>query len=123
MHISVQFVRFATVGVLNTVLHLAIVAILTQVFGASQAISNSVAYLAASSFSFIVNSIWSFQARPHANRYIRFQVVGLLGLAACTFFGYLGDTFGWHYVIAVLLSACVLPLFTFLGHRFYTYSR
>lgn len=123
MHISVQLVRFAVVGVLNTALHLAVVAILTQLFGASQLIANSVAYLAASSFSFVVNSIWSFQTRPQAHRYIRFQVVGLLGLAVCAFFGYLGDTFGWHYVIAVLLSGCVLPLITFLAHRFYTYSR
>ena len=123
MHISVQLVRFAIVGVLNTVLHLVVVAILTQLVGVSQLISNSVAYLVASSFSFIVNSIWSFQAKPHAHRYLRFQVVGLVGLAVCAFFGYLGDVFGWHYVVAVLLSGCVLPLVTFLAHRFYTYSR
>ena len=123
MHISVQLVRFAIVGVLNTVLHLAVVAILTQLFGVSQLISNSTAYLVASSFSFIMNSIWSFQARPEAHRYIRFQVVGLLGLAICAFFGYLGDAFGWHFVVAVLLSGCALPLITFLAHRSYTYSQ
>lgn len=122
MRISVQLVRFAIVGVLNTGLHLAVVAVLTQVIGASQLVSNAAAYVVASSFSFVVNSIWSFGARPHARRYVRFQVVGLLGLAVCAFFGYLGDVFGWHYVIAVLLSGCVLPLITFLAHRFYTYS-
>jgi putative flippase GtrA len=123
LHISVQLVRFAIVGVLNTVLHLAVVAILTQIFGMSQLISNSAAYLVASSFSFVVNSIWSFQARPDAHRYIRFQLVGLIGLAVCAFFGYLGDAFGWHYVMTVLVTVCIVPFISFLAHRSYTYSR
>ena len=122
MKIPVQLFRFAMVGVLNTAMHLAVVGILTQVFGLSQLISNIAAYVTASSVSFVINSIWSFEVRPQARRYARFQVVGLLGVSVCAFLGGLGDAFGWHYVITVLLTACIVPLISFLAHRCYTYS-
>ena len=122
MKIPVQLFRFAMVGVLNTAIHLAVVGILTEVWGLSQLISNIVAYVAASSFSFIINSIWSFEVTPQARRYARFQIVGLLGVLVCAFLGWLGDVFGWHYVITVLLTACIVPLISFLAHRSYTYS-
>jgi putative flippase GtrA len=121
--IPVQLIRFAMVGVLNTVLHLAVVGVLTQIFGLNQLISNVAAYLVASSFSFIANSIWSFEVRPQARRYARFQVVALLGLLVSGFIGHLGDVFGWHYVITVFLTACIVPLISFAAHRSYTFSR
>lgn len=123
LKIPIQLIRFALVGVLNTLLHLAIVGLLTQLIGLSQLISNVAAYLVSSSFSFIVNSIWSFEVRPLAYRYARFQVVGLLGLSVCAFIGHLGDVFGWHYVITVLLTGSIVPLLSFLAHRSYTFSQ
>jgi len=120
--IPVQLPRFALVGVLNTLLHLAIVGLLTQSIGLSQLISNVAAYIVASSFSFILNSIWSFEVRLETSRYARFQVVGLLGLSVSAFIGYLGDVFGWHYGVTVLLTGGIVPLLSFLAHRSYTYS-
>lgn len=120
---STQLIRFALVGVVNTALHLAVVGVMTQIFGLTQLISNSVAYVIASSFSFVVNSIWSFQVKPQAHRFARFQIVGLLGVIVSATFGHLGDVFGWHYVITVLLTGCFVPFISFLGHRIYTYSK
>jgi putative flippase GtrA len=108
---------------LNTALHLATVGLLTQIFGLSQLVSNVAAYLVASSFSFIANSIWSFEVKPQARRFARFQVVGLMGLLASALTGHMGDVFGWHYAVTVLLTGCIVPLLSFLAHRSYTYSR
>jgi putative flippase GtrA len=118
-----QLTRYALVGVLNTALHLTIFGLLTQNFGLSQLLSNVAAYLVASSFSFVVNSIWSFRVKPQARRFARFQVVGLMGLLASALTGHMGDVFGWHYVVTVLLTAGIVPLLSFLAHRSYTYSR
>jgi putative flippase GtrA len=119
----IQLIRFSLVGLLNTLLHVGILGSMTQLIGLSQLISNSVAYLVASSFSFIVNSIWSFRVKPAAYRFARFQIVGLLGLSVCAFIGHLGDLYGWHYVITVLLTGVAVPLFSFFAHRSYTFSR
>lgn len=123
MKVSVQLTRFALVGVLNTGLHVFVVGLMSQVFGFSQLASNVFAYVLASSFSFILNSIWSFQVKPKAHRFARFQLVGMIGVVISAFFGYLGDVFAWHYVLTGLLTACFVPLISFLGHRAYTYSR
>jgi putative flippase GtrA len=120
---TVQLFRFAVVGVFNTALHLAIVGLLTQRFELSQLVSNVAAFVVASSFSFIANSVWSFEVKLQARRFARFQVVGLLGLMASAVVGYMGDVFGWHYAITVLVTGCILPLLSFLAHRSYTYSR
>ena len=123
MKTTVQLFRFAVVGLFNTALHLAIVGLLTQRFGLSQLVSNVAAYVVASSFSFMVNSIWSFQVKLQARRFARFQVVGLMGLLASAVVGHMGDVFGWHYAVTVLVTGCMLPLLSFLAHRSYTYSR
>lgn len=123
MKTTVQLTRFALVGVINTALHLATVGLLTQLLGLSQLVSNVAAYMVASSFSFVVNSVWSFEVKPQARRFARFQVVGLVGLLASALIGHMGDMFGWHFAITVLLTGCIVPLLSFLAHRSFTYSR
>lgn len=123
MKTTVQLTRFAMVGVFNTAVHLTILGLLTQIFGLSQLVSNTAAYVVASSFSFLANSIWSFKVKPQARLFARFQVVGLLGLLASALVGHMGDVFGWHFAITVLLTGCIVPLLSFLAHRSYTYSR
>jgi putative flippase GtrA len=118
-----RLVRFGLVGVLNTALHLGVVAMLVQLVGASQLVSNVVAYVVASTFSYVLNSIWSFQVDMHVRRFGRFQLVGLMGLAICALLGYIGDRVGWHYVVTVLLTAVFVPVMSFLVHRSYTFSR
>lgn len=123
MKTTVQLTRFALIGVVNTVLHLTTVGLLTQLLGLSQLISNVAAYLVASSFSFFANSIWSFRVRPQIRRFARFQMVGLMGLVASAVLGRMGDVFAWHYAMTVLLTACVVPVLSFMAHRSYTYSQ
>lgn len=123
MKTTIQLTRFALVGVMNTALHLATIGLLTQVFGLSQLVSNVAAYMVASSFSFVVNSVWSFRVRPQIRRFARFQMVGLMGLVASAVLGRMGDVFAWHYAMTVLLTACVVPVLSFMAHRSYTYSQ
>lgn len=120
---SVQVTRYALIGVGNTAIHLLIVGLLTWFVGLNQMYSNTIAYIIASSFSFLMNAKWSFQRKPKAQNYARFQVISVLGLIASTFFGYLGDYFGWHFALTVLLIALTVPIVSFLLHRSYTFSK
>nr|WP_092389551.1 GtrA family protein [Halopseudomonas salegens] len=50
------FLRYSSVGVLNTVLHWSIFLLLVSLFGISQAISNTIAFMAAVSFSYLATA-------------------------------------------------------------------
>ncbi len=118
-----QLLRFALVGVANTGIHLAVVATLTQFLGLKQMISNVAAYIVASTFSFVVNSVWSFEVKPQVHRYARFQLVAVLSLLVCALLGHIADVRGWPYIITVLLTALIVPAISFVAHKRYTYSK
>jgi putative flippase GtrA len=120
---STQLIRFSVVGILNTILYVATLTFAIEIFDLRQSISNTLAYLIASSFSFFINSTWSFRVRPQLRRYGRFQLVGLLSLMVCAIVGHMGDVFCWHYMVTVLVTGLVVPFISFLAHRHYTFSK
>ena len=122
MKTRVQLTRFCVVGTLNFTVHLATFVVTINALRFSQLMSNATAYFVASSFSFVMNSIWSFEVKLHVRRYARFQIVGFLGLAICAIIGYLGDKFHWPYAVTVLMTVLILPLISFLAHSRYTFS-
>lgn len=120
---SVQVIRYALIGVGNTAVHLFIVGLLYWYVGLNQMYANVIAYIIASSLSFVMNAKWSFKRKPEARNYVRFQLVSVLGLIVSTTFGYLGDHFGWHFAVTVFLIALTVPVVSFLLHRSYTFSK
>ena len=85
--------------------------------------ANVVAYIVASSFSFWMNSRWSFQRKPGVRNYARFQLVSVLGLISSATLGHLGDHFGWHFLVTVFMIVLTVPVISFLLHRSYTFSK
>jgi putative flippase GtrA len=122
VRLPVQAARFCLVGIGNVTVHTAAFTTLIAVLGFTQLLSNALAYLVASSFSFVINSVWTFEMKLHPRRYVRFQVVGLFGLAVAAILGCLGDKFHWPYAATILLTVLILPLISFLLHRHYTFS-
>jgi len=72
------FSRYLSVGVLNTLLHWVVFTAVLTLTSASQAIANLVAFGVAVSFSFVVNSRFTFKAKATTGRYVVF--VGFMGL-------------------------------------------
>jgi putative flippase GtrA len=72
------FSRYLSVGVLNTLLHWAVFTAVISLTSTSQAMANLVAFGVAVSFSFVVNSRFTFKAKPTTGRYLAF--VGFMGL-------------------------------------------
>lgn len=58
-----QFLRFATVGMINTIITISIIFILSNIFNIYYIISNVVGYVAGLINSFIMNKFWTFQSK------------------------------------------------------------
>jgi len=74
------FVKYLSVGVINTLIHWAV---FTGIYasGLAQSVSNLIAFCCAVTFSFFVNAKWTFESKPTSVRYLLFVVfMGLLAL-------------------------------------------
>jgi len=117
-----QFLRFALVGVLNTGVHLAVVAALVELASFPPVPSNGLAFVTANAFSFWANSRFTFRTRVEPARYGRFLVVSLAGLALALSASRLAEVQRWHYLVGVLLTCAALPILSFAANRWWTWG-
>lgn len=74
MDVSAQFLRYALIGVANTAIHGAVMALLIRAIGTKLAVANTVAFLCAVTFSFLANATWTFSTAPTMAKYLLFTL-------------------------------------------------
>lgn len=119
---SRKFVAFTCVGLINTAIHLAIVAGLVEAMQMSPVLANGLAFVGANLFSFWANSRFTFKATPSLGRYGRFLTVSLVGLAVSLGASALALALHWHYLVGVLLAFILLPVLSYLANRHWTWG-
>lgn len=117
-----KFLRFAIIGVLNTLVHASVLGSLVEIWKLGSGASNVVAYLVASTISFLLNARFAFRVKGTSVRFMRFQMVGLLNVAVCYGLGVLGDAQGLHFLWLVLITGLVLPLISFALHYRFSFA-
>lgn len=117
-----KFLRFAVIGVLNTLVHASVLASLVQIWKLGSGLSNVAAYLVASTLSFLLNARFAFRVRRTSMRFVRFQMVGILNVAVCYGLGVLADAEGLPYLWLVLITGLVLPLISFALHYWFSFA-
>lgn len=110
----VRFLRYAAVGVVNTLVHWLLFVCLYQLGELSQASSNLLAFSGAATFSYLINAQYTFAVRPNGQRYVFFLVgMGCLSLAI----GALSD----HAQLSPWLTLVVFSLVSLLvGYAYST---
>ena len=116
-----QFLRFSTIGVVNTLIHVGVVMGLVESGLLPPVPANGLAFVAANLFSFWANGRFTFRAAPSWRRYSRFLCVSLAGLLLTLAASLLGEWLAWHYMGGVLLSFVLLPLLSFAANRWWTW--
>lgn len=76
------FTRYATVGVLNTILHWLVFAFCFYALGTSQSLANFSGFVFAVSFSFFANAKFTFSSSTTTLRYMLY--VGFMGTLSAT---------------------------------------
>jgi putative flippase GtrA len=108
------FSRYLSVGVLNSLVHVAFFAFALQVLELGQSLGNLLAFFVALSFSFMVNGRYTFRARLSLRRYLMF-LTGMGSLSAGL--GYLGDRGNWPPLITFVAFSLTSLMLGFIFTR------
>jgi len=122
-----QAVKFGSVGVLNTFVDLALYFVLTRWLGlgGQPAVAKAISYSVGVINSFILNRLWTFQARGSSwATLVPFFLSSLVGLAINT--GTLQlclATFGLPEIVAVAAATAASLLWNFLVSKFLIFRK
>jgi putative flippase GtrA len=115
MHLINLFKRYATVGVLNTAVHWLVFLLTFYVIGFEQSVSNFIAFCVAVSFSFVVNSRFTFKRKATGVMYVVYVVfMGCLSLLV----GAISDLFQFIPLLTLIVFSVVSLVIGFLFSRF-----
>lgn len=134
----IQLAKYAIVGVMNTLLTLAVIFICKSILGVNPYISNALGYIVGLINSFLWNRTWVFRRRD--GKMSRQAILFLIGFAVCyglqfvTVWSLNQSSFGEieiqistftlsGYGIATLISNVVYTACNFIFNRLFTFSR
>lgn len=116
-----RLLRFGISGVIATGVHVAVATPLIYLLHASQASANGVAFVVANVASYLLNTLWSFAAKPGRDNYLRFLAVSLVGLSLTLAISAGAQALGAGYWAGLAAILSVVPGVTFALHRHWTY--
>ena len=118
-----RFLGFSIIGAINTAIHLVAVVGLVELIDLSSVISNCLAFVVANIFSFYTNCRWNYQTPMAVNLYRRFFIISLAGLFITAGVSAAAYQIGLHYLIGTAIVFVTLPVFTFIAHHCWTWSK
>lgn len=114
-----QLSRFATVGVLNTLVGVAVIFACYQLLGFGLILSNVIGYGVGLIISFALNGAWTFGASTYtAPAIVKFLAIVAVALAANLAAIILTMSIGAPYPIAQLIGVCTYSALVFLGMKY-----
>ncbi|RQS69527.1 GtrA family protein [Burkholderia sp. Bp8963] len=113
--------RFGVSGICSTAIHTLVASAMFALLDASPVTANAVAFVVATVFSYLANTLWSFSSTVQWSNLLRFLLVAVSGLVETMLLARgteaLGLAPGWSIVAVVLF----VPPVTFVLHRLWTY--
>lgn len=117
-----QFLTFAVIGVVNTLVHGSMLVIAVEWLSMDVVLAHLVAFSVANLFSYAMNSRLTFKVALSLARYIRFFLASILALGLTLLLSWLMDHFGFHYLVGFLLIIVLVPLFSFVLMKFWAFA-
>jgi putative flippase GtrA len=120
-----QFVKFASVGLLATIVHVAIVYSLVEGAGAEPVLASLPAFFSALSVSYLLNRYWTFQASVSGYAcFIKYTFVSLGGMFLNVAIMYVAVYIAQGtYLQGLAIVIVIVPVMSFLFQRGWTFER
>lgn len=124
--VSFQFIKFALVGVSNTLIHLMILYILTEYLYIYYVLASIIGFIIAVTNSFILNTLWTFKQNIKEKagfRYSKFFTISVIAALTNIFLLYfITEFFGIWYILSQIIATFFSLIINFLGNKFWTYK-
>ena len=121
--VSFQILTFTVIGVANTLVHGAMLVWLMESWQWPVWAAHLLAFFVAYSFSYMVNSRWTFHATISLVQYVRFVLSSLLALALTLAISQSAQLYGLNYREGFVLVIVFVPAFSFLLMKFWAFRR
>lgn len=121
MRVATEVPRFALVGIGVTALHAAVATSLVMISNVYPAIANGVAFTVATLVSYLSNTLWTFERRPHPRLLARFVLVSLAGLVLTVTIAGVADMLGFPFYAGIAAIVIMVSGATFAMHKLWTY--
>ena len=115
-----QLAKYGFFGVIATLVHLFTAWAIIYLFDASVFVSNTFAFFTAFVFSYVFQTLYVFSTTFHLKKFIKFFLVQY----GTFLFSYLlSDIFSIaNSYLHTLLIVAIMPLITFIIHKFWTFK-
>lgn len=114
-------VKFGVTGVTSTVIYVGMSYTMINTLKFEVIVSVVIAFISASIFSYITNTIWSFSQKPNVKNIIKFALVTSLGSCVSATFMKYTIASGLGYWAGIIVTLSVVPPITFIVHQVWTY--
>ncbi|NHB05081.1 GtrA family protein [Burkholderia cepacia] len=116
-----RLVRFGVSGLCSTAIHTLVAATLFARFDATLVTANTIAFLCATAFSYLANTLWSFSSAVRTRNAVRFLAVTLAGFVETLLLARAAEALDVSRAMSIVAIALLIPPTTFLPHRLWTY--
>ncbi|HHL4080359.1 GtrA family protein [Burkholderia sola] len=116
-----RLVRFGVSGLCSTAIHSLVAAALFTLLDATPVTANAVAFLCATAFSYLANTLWSFSSTVRTRNATRFLAVTLVGFVETMLLARAAEALDASRATSVVAIALLIPPTTFVLHRLWTY--
>lgn len=123
LKLDTQVIRYGIVGVIGTMLHIAVLVLLVEKYRLSPLWASSLGFLVVLIVSFILNRYWTFRSYGTVSvefaKYCVTCVFGFILNFSIMFF--FVDVLSWNYVIGQTMVILVIPISNFLLSRYWCF--
>lgn len=118
-----QFLKFIGVGMIATLIHIAVFWLVVAAFNASAVQASIPAFVAAVGLSFAMNRAWTFAAAGQRTGQLpRFVLIALIGLGLNVLITYIAvNVIGLSYAVGLAAVVLFVPGLTFAMNRTWTF--
>ncbi|MFD1264110.1 GtrA family protein [Thauera mechernichensis] len=117
-----EFKCYILTGISSTGVHILITLCCIELFKTPPPISNGIAFVFATIFSYLINSSWTFTKNINKSNFLKFLIVSLIGLLSILSATSVIQLLNIDYMFGLAFVVCIISPIIFALHKKWTFT-